>query len=45
VGTHTITLVSGLRIPIDATILNLSVYPDGVGVVYMNTWTITVQPH
>jgi hypothetical protein len=45
VGTHTIELVSGLRVPIDPTILNLNIYPEGVGVVYMNTWTITVSPH
>jgi hypothetical protein len=43
VGTHEIELVSGLSIPIDPTILNLNVYPDGVGVVYKNTWTITVS--
>jgi hypothetical protein len=44
VGTHTIQLLSGLRVPIDPAILNLSVYPEGSGVVYMNTWTITVSP-
>ena len=44
VGTHTIQLLSGLRVPPDSSILNLSIYPEGVGVVYMNSWTITVAP-
>ena len=43
-GTHTIQLLSGLRVPPDSSILNLSIYPEGVGVVYMNSWTITVAP-
>jgi hypothetical protein len=44
VGTHTIELVSELRIPPDPTFLNLSVYPNGVGLRFENTWTITVSP-
>jgi hypothetical protein len=44
VGTHKIELVSGLRVPPDPTILNLNIYPEGSGVRYMNTWTITVAP-
>src|SRR5262249_43628699 len=43
VGTHTIELVSELQIPPDPSILNLNVDPDGVGVIYHNTWTITVS--
>jgi hypothetical protein len=44
VGTHTIELVSELQIPPDPSILNLSVYPQGLGVIYQNSWTITVSP-
>jgi hypothetical protein len=41
VGTHEIVLVSELRIPAS---VNPEVYPDGVGVRFENTWTITVSP-
>jgi hypothetical protein len=44
-GTHTISLVSGLQIPPDPANLNLNVNPEGVGVVYLNTWTIHVSHH
>jgi hypothetical protein len=44
VGTHKIELLAGLRVPPDPTILNLNVYPDGSGIVFKNTWTITVAP-
>jgi hypothetical protein len=44
VGIHTIQLLSGLRVPPDPSILNLSIYPEGAGVVYMNSRTITVAP-
>jgi hypothetical protein len=44
VGTHTIALESELSIPPDGTFLNLAVYPDGVGVHYVNTWTLKVSP-
>ena len=44
VGRHTIELESELLIPPDPDFLNLAVYPDGVGVRFINTWTITVAP-
>ena len=44
VGTHTIELDAEIRVPPDAALLNLSVYPDGVGVRFLNTWTIAVSP-
>jgi hypothetical protein len=44
VGVHTVTLESGLRIPPDPSILNLTLNPSGVGVKYLNSWTITVAP-
>jgi len=44
VGTHTMELESELRVPPDPTILNLHVQPEGVGVRYVNSWTITVSP-
>jgi len=45
VGTHTIRLEAEIRLPPDSSFLNLSVYPDGVGARYLNTWTIVVAPH
>ena len=45
VGTHTITLVSESFVPPDGTFLNLTLYPEGAGAHYENTWTITVAPN
>jgi hypothetical protein len=44
VGVHTITLESGLRVPPDPSIINVTLNPHGLGVQYLNTWTITVAP-
>jgi hypothetical protein len=44
VGTHTIELEAELFVPPDPEFLNLTLYPDGFGVRYFNTWTITVSP-
>jgi hypothetical protein len=44
VGVHTIALESELRVPPSPLFFNLNVYPDGFGVHFFNTWTITVTP-
>jgi len=44
VGRHTIELESESFIPPDGAFLNLALYPGGIGVRYLNTWTITVAP-
>src|SRR5262249_61483645 len=44
VGTHSIYLEAELRVPPDAAFLNLILNPNGVGVHFFNTWTITVSP-
>jgi hypothetical protein len=42
VGTHTIELVAGVRFP--PGLITPSVYPEGQGVVFLYSWTITVSP-
>ena len=44
VGTHTIELDSELLIPPDPALLNPNLYPEGVGIRFLNSWTITVSP-
>lgn len=43
-GSHTLTVDSWTMAPPDSSYLNPHLYPEGIGVHYINTWTITVAP-